>query len=659
MVGMMLMTFLLFFAFVVNTGMLVNAKINLQNAADLAAYSGAATQARLLNNISYLNYEMRREYKKFLFRYYVLGNMAQSSFPHGPQDGPMPWKPSSTSGSYGVPIVCMIFNQGDNFCHLFDGVPSIATPASTPLDSINQALQGAMATFEQIKNQNCEKIGKTNYLVLLFWLYNVDPTYEKLAASLASEHANILSVVRGLAHGLGFLPRELILRLRIRTLQSYVNAAPVNALDKGKADALSSGADPMKHERTINAFLSAYNTLGNHTFASDSIYMDELLPEGEFGANLLKLKDNKVSFDAFSMDLSTGAGTGCKPKPTPITLPRSGVSIGVYKDPTVLTYYAIRLKAKAKVLFSPFGEMELKAYSAAQPFGSRIGPMLDPNQLMRDAYPTLAIDPTVHVTLAGKIPNLPVFESDNASTGKGWDSMKVGGAMFQALGSTGVVNQSNFQRAYQVAMAPNPWELRHYNILVDTPAHNMVRNYDIQGKASIWAPVFPPGVGTNVSDEMRQALDELYPNAPAGSAITTGSASGTALLQLRNGIRDGMTEYISNLMKGKGEGGEGYKIVHIRDPLTFQGPALAAGGAPAKIPASGGMVETNARNIMTSWDANQASDDMRQGRVGYSVKFVSFETLTTKNTTTNGLETWTNEVNAGGEGEQDLPLLNH
>ena len=42
----MTLTFVLFLAFVVNTGMLVNAKINLQNAADLAAYAGAATQAR-------------------------------------------------------------------------------------------------------------------------------------------------------------------------------------------------------------------------------------------------------------------------------------------------------------------------------------------------------------------------------------------------------------------------------------------------------------------------------------------------------------------------------------------------------------------------------------------------------------------------------------
>ena len=66
MISVMMATFILFFAFVINTGMLVNAKINLQNAADLAAYAGASVQARQLTHISYLNYEMRRQWKKVL-----------------------------------------------------------------------------------------------------------------------------------------------------------------------------------------------------------------------------------------------------------------------------------------------------------------------------------------------------------------------------------------------------------------------------------------------------------------------------------------------------------------------------------------------------------------------------------------------------------------
>src|SRR3989344_5403987 len=72
---------ILVFAFATNIGMLVHAKINLQNAADAAAYAGAAVQARQMTAIAYLNWEMRRAVKQFLFNWMVRGNRAQSCFP--------------------------------------------------------------------------------------------------------------------------------------------------------------------------------------------------------------------------------------------------------------------------------------------------------------------------------------------------------------------------------------------------------------------------------------------------------------------------------------------------------------------------------------------------------------------------------------------------
>src|SRR3954453_13769139 len=111
MIGMILLTFILFFAFVVNTGMLVNAKINLQNAADLPAYSGAAVQARQLNTAAYLNYEMRRQYKKFILRYYVIGSYMYTPFPNQPglaTKTARKWSPKPTSGvDFFVPVVCL------------------------------------------------------------------------------------------------------------------------------------------------------------------------------------------------------------------------------------------------------------------------------------------------------------------------------------------------------------------------------------------------------------------------------------------------------------------------------------------------------------------------------------------------------------------------
>ena len=62
-------------AFIINIGIFVKAKINLQNAVDAAAYAGASVQSRQLTNISYLNWEMRNVYKEWMFKYYVLGNL--------------------------------------------------------------------------------------------------------------------------------------------------------------------------------------------------------------------------------------------------------------------------------------------------------------------------------------------------------------------------------------------------------------------------------------------------------------------------------------------------------------------------------------------------------------------------------------------------------
>src|SRR5690606_16571310 len=62
-------------AFVINVGLFVKAKINLQNATDASAFAGAAVQSRQLTNIAYLNWEMRNVFKEWMYKYYVIGNL--------------------------------------------------------------------------------------------------------------------------------------------------------------------------------------------------------------------------------------------------------------------------------------------------------------------------------------------------------------------------------------------------------------------------------------------------------------------------------------------------------------------------------------------------------------------------------------------------------
>ena len=73
--GITLVSIMALTAFVVNVGLFVKAKINLQNAVDAAAWTGAAVQARQLSNMAYVNYQFRQIYKEWMLKYYIFGNI--------------------------------------------------------------------------------------------------------------------------------------------------------------------------------------------------------------------------------------------------------------------------------------------------------------------------------------------------------------------------------------------------------------------------------------------------------------------------------------------------------------------------------------------------------------------------------------------------------
>src|SRR5687767_7386007 len=62
------------FAMVINIGLIVHDKINLQNSVDLAAYYAASKQAESMNMIAHINYQMRQDYKLLAWRFRVLGS---------------------------------------------------------------------------------------------------------------------------------------------------------------------------------------------------------------------------------------------------------------------------------------------------------------------------------------------------------------------------------------------------------------------------------------------------------------------------------------------------------------------------------------------------------------------------------------------------------
>ncbi|MEK7790086.1 MAG: pilus assembly protein TadG-related protein, partial [Deltaproteobacteria bacterium] len=111
---MMFSLIFMFFGMAINIGMLVHHKINLQNAADMGALAAAAEQARILNMIGWKNYELRKNFKDFIYRYWVGFNDRHEAFPD-PRDrkrrGNLARQGKWTEVMNTIPSYCF----GDNF----------------------------------------------------------------------------------------------------------------------------------------------------------------------------------------------------------------------------------------------------------------------------------------------------------------------------------------------------------------------------------------------------------------------------------------------------------------------------------------------------------------------------------------------------------------
>lgn len=415
-----------FVALIINVGMFVRAKINLQNAVDSAAWAGAAVQARQLTNIAYLNWEMRNIYKEWMFKYYILGNLQISAVENGPaSSGTAKYTMYSIPGSGGVdsynfPSVCIEFGGtgGAKICRTYQ-VPGIPQFEASGIAGVDQATQAFVNAIEEQKNLDCSRRSDINFLATNLWAYNAqagDPT----AQSLTAAAPNIA------ADRMGAWPSAFELAIRIRNLEKVVNKKPytqgvcfqpgssnnINCSESIKT--IQASSSTASNERVYKAYMSAYRNLGTvdrgnpisnnemrttftltelpvTTFLSENTnsLSNLLIPDGNREKYYLDLKLMPINLATFYTSFVSAQGTvnvngygnvntssGCDA--TKIALPVPGYPMGYVKNPDVLTYYAVKGEADFVGLFNPFNppNIKLTAYAAAKPFGGRIGPHL-------------------------------------------------------------------------------------------------------------------------------------------------------------------------------------------------------------------------------------------------------------------------------------------
>jgi hypothetical protein len=418
-------------AFVTNVGLYVKAKINLQNAVDSAAWSGAATQARQLSNIAYLNWEMRNTFKEWMFKYYVIGQMSNSNihnnhstsefrvreFEQTGGSGSCSGADSNCSDRYNIPNICIHFPPSNNVCDIYK-IPGLPRFQVAGLPNVSEQFQAAVDNFVTQKSENCSKRSVYNMGAALSYAYST---------GIATVTADVPTVA---THRVGAWIEAIELAMRIRNLEMVMNRPPVDGpicqdgtpapgCSVTVSSLVTEGSGDFAHnERSIKAVQAGIKSLNGGSgemaanFTLTELPMDSintnptktlsgmLIPSGvnhpggmpvsiKHYVDLVPMVFNYVTYFSLFASSSQNAdeiGIGgiqaegaCAG--TENAMPVPGYIMGFFKNPQVVTYYAVKGKTKYMGLLNPFtaisnGGIEMSAYSAAKPFGGRIGPML-------------------------------------------------------------------------------------------------------------------------------------------------------------------------------------------------------------------------------------------------------------------------------------------
>lgn len=407
-------------AFVINVGLFVKAKINLQNATDASAFAGAAVQSRQLTNIAYLNWEMRNVFKEWMFKYYVIGNLnindvmntgpgasGQMSFRMQPDVDVL--KAPGTPGAmvkdpYNFPSICIHLNgSSTNICRRY-AIPGLPEFGSSNLPGAEEASRAFQDVLIGSKVNDCISRTDLNMLVGLTWAYNILPVAG--GDPLTGQGPAIL------ADRQGAWPKAVELAMRIRNLEKMVNreSKPGESIcmSQGYTDQINCNKEVDSltaenfagNERLLKAFYSGYRNIGGN-FEDDemkrSYTMTEIPPRiidattlgGDtspsyilsvpYPKQYLDLKLQLVNYATFFSAMiprATSTASGACDV-TKAAIPVPGYPLGFYKNPQLVTYYAVKGEAIFEGMFNPFNTpIKLTAYAAAKPMGGRIGPML-------------------------------------------------------------------------------------------------------------------------------------------------------------------------------------------------------------------------------------------------------------------------------------------
>lgn len=378
----------LFFAMVINVGLLVHHKINLQNSVDLAAYYGAMRQAEGMNVIAHTNYQIRQSWKLLAWRYRMLGSAGD--FSEHPFDkvggGRLRGNDDDTINPgainfYDAPSFCITYipfkpmPPGENTCkdlvsnsgvNIFKIPPVLIDLPSVSGKTRSLALQLRASLIER-----CKDFGAFNYLMLGGFVvsFNIDQGNRMLLMSYLSKAMSPSSPDADFYDIDGKSVRQGIESTLKNNLTSANNTSDLkikvyNSLGHSACNG-SQGAkgEPARWLKPIKVF-PAFNYIDTDCTTTRISPRGRMLSHVDLPRYTVEEGRFKDQID----DLKNYIG---------IRDPISDIynySVGVEKNPWCMAYVGVSASARPKIPFSPFGSLEIKARAFYKPFGGRIGP---------------------------------------------------------------------------------------------------------------------------------------------------------------------------------------------------------------------------------------------------------------------------------------------
>lgn len=362
-----------FFAMVVNIGLMIHDKINLQNSADLAAYYAAGKQAEMLNAIAHSNYQIRQSWKLLAWRIRVLGNMAAHGHPmlSGPTEGYNDNAATDRPINSSYPLVCTAFawwgdlNQNDtnqNFCK--NGMTGTATfPDPPPPINIflpyNVVVYQVGRQLQQKFGEGCEDIGKRNFLMSTRWL--------------------------------GAYKGDMLNRVRVINAYRDKLSSSTSDFDDVEGESTRDGAEKtllknLTRSNQENMEFKFYNSLGtgqkwlNKIAVVPEVYYADSQSTGGGGGSSCRLSSRHCYLTphhtgSFATEFNKLKEVCAEPQSIEAD---EHSTVGFEKNPWVMAYVGVEVRVKGRRPFAPFGKpVEIVARAFAKPFGGRIGPWLN------------------------------------------------------------------------------------------------------------------------------------------------------------------------------------------------------------------------------------------------------------------------------------------